>query len=132
MYRLAMFVLLCAASSFVLSLQLFWYYDHPVLLPIYYVIFAILLAIATRRYYLFPARSRLWIVVAALLIGGIPYEVRLQFVGGLLFGNLDPEILSDLTRSWPTYLRATFDVAFYPVIHLLLQWAIAGVVRPRQ
>jgi hypothetical protein len=117
---------------YVLSLQLIWYYYRPVLLAIYYLAAAIFLALATWRYYSSAARSRLWITVvaAALLIGMIPYEMRLPLVAGLFApGEIEMEDLSDATRKWPTVFRALFEVALYPVIHFVLQCATAMAAR---
>src|SRR5688572_9229874 len=124
-------ILLLAASFYVFSLQLIWYYYHPVLLPIYYLVFSIVLVLAVWRYWESVAQSRLWIIAAAsVLIGFIPYEMRLSVARDLLSpGDFDPETLSDVTRKWPMPMRATFELMALPSVHFLLQYAIARVVR---
>lgn len=130
-YRLALLLLLYAASFLILSVQLIWY-SRPMLGAIYYLIFASALAAVTWYGSSARRRSRLVgiAVVAALLIGTIPYEVRLPFVSSLLVpGGIDPNDLSDLTRYLPMSLRVMYEVATFPVIHFLLQCAIAATFR---
>jgi hypothetical protein len=127
-HRVALFVLLCAMSFYVFSLQLLWYYHRPFALPAYYGVFFLLMLGSTWMYFVATSRRVriLFVVVAALTIGMVPYEMRLP----LVFSpeSIDGGRLSDATKNLSLPTRILIEAAFFPAIHAILQLLICVLV----
>jgi hypothetical protein len=127
-HRVALLLLLCAVSFYVFSLQLLWYYHRPFALPAYYGIFFLLILGSIWMYFVAASRRVriLFVMIAALAIGMIPYEMRLA----LLFSpeRIDAGRLSDATKNLSLPSRVLVEAAFFPAIHAILQFLICVLV----